>query len=56
MCIVQLLSGEEISRAAEPHLLEPLWQLPFHLGSPMFNWPHYVINLANLPLTLKAQL
>lgn len=35
---------------------EALWQLPFHLGSPMFNWPHYVINLVNLPLTLKAQL
>lgn len=40
----------------EPHLSEAQWQLPFHLGSPVFNCPHYVINLANLPLALKAQL
>lgn len=24
---------------------------PFHLGSPMFNWPHYVINFANIPFS-----
>lgn len=42
--------------SVEPHLSAAQWQLPFHLGSPMFNCPHYVINLANLPLALKAQL
>lgn len=42
--------------SAGPRLSQALWQLPFHLASLVFNWPHYVINLANLPLTLEAQL
>lgn len=43
-------------KSAEARLTEARWQLPFHLGFPVFNWPHYVINLANLPLSLEAHL
>lgn len=54
--VVQAVSGEESEHSYRTSFVEVHGSSHFTWTSPMLNWPHYVINLANLLLTLKALL